>query len=473
MSGLRQLIHEVHRRSRCRPVPRALKLRLHGLPAVTLAPAALALTLALASTGAFAAVAAAQEKDDQERTRSESARRGGVASGVRYVFAGIGIDDYVNPPWQRLINARNDLERVQQTLTGHLGFHTEPGLILRDEDASYAGIKALVEDVLPEVLRGEDRLVLFYAGHGAMAPSRPIGDEEVRHVGYLVPRDATDHKSSWIRLAHFLDWVDDLPAQQILVVLDACHAGFALDPLKADTSTRPVEEMETLRGRRVLVSAKAFQLASDGPIGRRRAADGGERFPDNTLFTGWLTEGLRGATTGSDTATEPRLEHAEDTSVSSQELYHFVLERLQEGTGKQTPAFGPFESDRGGQLVFPLARSPGDVAYDRAIAALGGDPDAFLAAAEAAIPLLDNDDARRAYLRYRVADENDKLEAVLAALLELRGFADQGESIEPMTKNRVEQRLARTCKVLDSHPRCSAPRGRAAGVVAGPSGVDR
>jgi hypothetical protein len=472
MSGLKQLILEVHRRSRCRPAPRALPRRLHGLPAATLVPAAL--SLALAGTVLSAATVAAQEKDDQERTRSERVGGGGEAtSGVRYVFAGIGIDRYDNTPWQTLANATNDLDRVHQTLTEHLGFHTEPGLVLLDEDASYAGIKGLIEDVLPEVLRGEDRLVLFYAGHGAMAPSRPIGDEEVRHVGYLVPRDATDQKSSWIRLAHFLDWVDDLPAQQILVVLDACHAGFALDPLKPDTLARPVEELETLRARRVLVSAKAFQLASDGPIGRRRAADGGERFPDNTLFTGWLTEGLVSATTGESTDAETRLEHAEDTSVSSQELYHFVRERLQESTGKQTPAFGPFESDRGGQLVFPLGRSPEDAAYDRAIAAFGGDPDVFLAAAEEAIPLLGEDDARRAYLRYRVADEKDKVEAVLTALLELRGFADRGESIEPMTKNRVEQRLARTCKVLGSHPDCSVPTRREAEVEAGPRGMHR
>jgi hypothetical protein len=410
---------------------------------VPLLPVALA--LAIAATASSAPRAAAQEKAEQERTRSERVGAGvEAAPGVRYVFAGIGIDRYDHAPWQTLANAKKDLERVHQTLTEHLGFHTEPGLVLRDEDASYADIKGLIEDVLPEVLRGEDRLVLFYAGHGAMAPTRPIGDEEVRHVGYLVPRDATDQRSSWIRLAHFLDWVDDLPAQQILVVLDACHAGFALDPLKPDTLARPVEELETLRARRVLVSAKAFQLASDGPVGRRRAADGGERFPENTLFTGWLTEGLISATTGESTDAEIRLEHADDTGVSSQELYHFVLERLQESTGKQTPAFGPFESDRGGQLVFPLGRSPADAAYDRAIAAFGGDPDVFLAAAEEA-----------------------------TALLELRGFADRGDSIEPMTKNRVEQRLARTCKVLGSHPGCRAPANREAEDKAGPRGMDR
>lgn len=383
-------------------------------------------------------MAAAQETD--ERTRSgERGATDRPTSSVRYVFAGIGIDEYEDPAFENLGNAKNDLEAVQQTLTQHFGFHTESDLLIRDGGASEGDIKRLVRHVLPGMLRPEDRLVLFYAGHGAWT-EHTIGNEEIRYQGHIVPHDASGQSWSWIKLEDFLGWVDDLPAQQILVVLDACHAGFALpDDLKPreEEEDVPVEEMQTRRARRVLTSAKALEFASDG----------GDVFPSNSAFTGWLTEGLRREAAGD--ASEDGPNRDDDTVVSSWELFHFIREQLQESGAKHTPAFGSFSGgDTGGQIVFPLAISPEDAAYDRAVAALGGDQGAFMTAAEAAVELLGEDDARSAYLRFRMAQEQFKVESMVEALLELREFGDQALAGTPMSRDQVEQGLDRFCKVV-------------------------
>lgn len=389
----------------------------------------LPLVLALGVVAASAAPAAAQ---DAARSRERGQDR--PTSSVRYVFAGIGIDDYAEVTWPDLANANNDLDAVRQTLAQHFGFFSTDELILRNEDADETGIKRLVRGTLREVLRPEDRLVLFYAGHGAVATDT-VADREVVHTGHIVPHDASD-RWSWIQVNDFLGWVNNLPAEQILVILDACHSGFALpENLKErEDSTIPIEDLESQPARRVLVSAKAFQLA----------ADGGADFPNNSLFTGWLTEGLRLEAEGQGGANRD-----EDAAVSSWELFHFLRERLEEGGAKQTPVFGAFsDRDAGGQIVFPLGVDPGEAAYERAIAALGGDTDTFVKAAEDAMALLPQDDPRDAYLRWRVADEQYKLEEARDALLRLRALAAAGRSIDPLTPNQVEQRLDRLCKAV-------------------------
>lgn len=396
--------------------------------------------------------AAAQKPVDGEATRSGERGVSRPSSAVRYVFAGIGIDRYDDPAWPDLANAGNDLEAVRQTLTTQYGFYSTPELVVRDEGADESAVKKLVRGTLQRMLRPEDRLVLFYAGHGA-STTDTIGAEELRHTGHIVPHGATGESWSWIRLKDFLGWVDDLPAQQVLVVLDACMAGFALpDDLKPreEEETLPLEEVQTRRARRVLVSAKALQLA----------ADGGAEFPGNSLFTGWLTDGLRREAGGGGAAVGGANRDG-DTVVSSWELFHFVRERLQAGGAKQTPAFGAFSgADNGGQLVFPLAVAPEDAAYDRAIAALGGDVDAFVASAESAMALLPENDSRAAYLAYRLADEQGKQEATRDALLRLKEFADAGTEI-PMNRQLVDRHLDLFCKALGG---CTAKQAVAARV---------
>jgi hypothetical protein len=366
---------------------------------------------------------------DGSRSRERGQDR--PTSSIRYVFAGIGIDDYAEATWPDLANANHDLNAVRDLLTQRFGFFTTDDLVIRDGAADETGIKRLVRGTLREVLRPEDRLVLFYAGHGAVATDT-VADREVVHTGHIVPHDASD-RWSWIQVNDFLGWVNNLPAEQILVILDACHSGFALPAnlKEREDSTIAVEDLESQPGRRVLVSAKAFQLA----------ADGGGDFPNNSLFTGWLTEGLRLELDG-----EGGADRDGDGVVSTWELFHFLRERLQEGGAKQTPVFGTFsERDAGGQIVFPLGVDPADAAYERAMAALQESDQTFAAAAEAALELLPREGARSAHIRFELALRQDRPVEARDALLRLRALADAGRPI-PMNPQMLRWALNGICK---------------------------
>jgi uncharacterized caspase-like protein len=99
---------------------------------------------------------------------------------------------------------------------------------LLDDRATGEAMRSLVTDD-SKVLGPEDSLVLFYAGHGGTKTHR-LGDQVIK-TGYVIPVDAQDKVASWIEMEGWLRAVSLLPARHILVVLDACHSGIALDPV--------------------------------------------------------------------------------------------------------------------------------------------------------------------------------------------------------------------------------------------------
>src|SRR5262249_30084115 len=108
-------------------------------------------------------------------------------------------------------------------------------------------------------------LVLFFAGHGHTTQSM-LGEAKI-DAGYLVPADARiDRLGDLIDVDGFLNAVARLPARHILVILDSCNSGIALDGSATRTRGRPrfLRDLEGRRSRKVITSARANQLATDG-----------------------------------------------------------------------------------------------------------------------------------------------------------------------------------------------------------------
>ena len=104
----------------------------------------------------------------------------------------IGINKYktVEPPFLNLKGAVPDADRVQSYLQRHLGVPNSQIRNLRDSEATRAAIlheiNALITD--DRIQRG-DPIVIFYAGHGSMAPT-PEGWETGRPTSkLLLPHD--------------------------------------------------------------------------------------------------------------------------------------------------------------------------------------------------------------------------------------------------------------------------------------------
>ena len=326
----------------------------------------------------------------------------------RYVFAGIGIDDYETVDlWKTLDNAVNDVDRMRETLREGFDFETPDEWILRNEQATSNAIRQLIDD-LGRNLQPDDNLVFFYAGHGAERPTIFDG-EIVSRTGYIVPAGVKapveDAPSQYLEIDRLLADLAGLPPRHVLVIFDSCYSGLALD---GDFKTRgggtqQASDLLSRRSRRVLTSAQADQLA----------ADGGAEFPGNSLFTGWLTEGLRRAADGLDDG-RPSPDADDDGMITVTELFAFVSGRV--GTAsesRQTPDFGAFKFDNRGELVLTLETDPFEDAYRTAVEAFEeGKFDVFFTSTEEALRI-EGSGPRSSYLRYLAARIDDDLAAAL------------------------------------------------------------
>jgi TPR repeat protein len=284
---------------------------------------------------AAAAAMQAQDAGGAQRGFQPTADEPTVKSGHQYVVA-IGIDHYEN--WPILSTAVSDATGFAKLLTSKFGFEyaVEP---LTEKNATREAIISLIDDDLRNRLKPEDSLVIFFAGHGTTRSDK-IGDQ-TRSVGFIVPVDArasgtNEHWSDYLNVEELLRTISSLPAAHILVVLDSCHSGMALGS-KYSTSrddTRFQKDMLVKVSRKVIASAQGDQLAADsGPL------------PDHSLFTGLMIQGL----------TSGRADNFGEGFVTSSQLGAYAQHEVAVAAGsKQTPLFGSFDLDEGGELVIHM-----------------------------------------------------------------------------------------------------------------------
>ncbi len=256
-----------------------------------------------------------------------------VAAG-RYLLFVIGIDDYRH--WLKLHNAVSDAKGIEAMMARQFGFENAlPPLY--NEDATHENILRSF-DRLRHILRPEDNLLIFFAGHGHTRLDT-IG-EKVIESGYLIPVDGEGTGShnwyTYLHINHLLDRAALLPARQVTVILDACHSGFGLG--QAISGTRGIEDLSAALSskisRRVITSARHNQLALDsGPVA------------GHSLFTGALLQGLQEATADLNA----------DGAVTTSELGLYLQQAVSEGSGGlQTPDFGAFDLDDRGEMILEL-----------------------------------------------------------------------------------------------------------------------
>lgn len=254
-----------------------------------------------------------------------------VTSGKKLIVT-IGIDAYEQMP--RLSNAVNDARGISELFIGTLGF-TAPVAPLFDADATERNINRLIQNELPKVIAPNDAVVIFFAGHGVTRTSW-VGERKIE-TGFLVPVNAGhDQWSDYINMDHFLDNLSRLPARHVLVILDACHSGFALGQalLRYRDSSQYEHSLLRRDSRRIITSA----------MGDQRALDGGP-VPSHSLFTGSLIHGIQTMEADTDN----------NGLVTVSELSLYLQSQVSQYSGsQQTPDFGCFKLDNRGELVLRM-----------------------------------------------------------------------------------------------------------------------
>jgi hypothetical protein len=239
----------------------------------------------------------------------------------------IGINAYQH--WPQLEYAVNDARSVSQTLQAQ-GFEV---WYLENEQATRARITRLLWDELPLHVQREDRVLIFFSGHGE---TEQINDSQ--KMGYLIPVDADP---SFRSSAISMDWIRDvsakLQAKHILYVVDACYSGLGLHNTRSLPIAKsiPSDYYEYVKK---LTQKRTVQMITAGGQDETVVEENG-----SGLFTRYFLEALDGS-----------VEHlADDGFVTAGELGVYLQKAVSVSShNRQTPQYGFLES--GGDFVFVL-----------------------------------------------------------------------------------------------------------------------
>jgi len=164
----------------------------------------------------------------------------------------------------------------------------------------------------------EDVLVLHIACHG-------IKDDDGNLYFATTDTETNDLLTTAVSAEFVKQLMDRTPSRRIVLLLDCCYSGAFARGARGDPSVHVLERFRGNRiqhdgrGRAVLTASNAMEYAWEGDHVE------GEGFP--SVFTGAVIQGLE---TG-------EADRDGDGHISVDDLYNYVLEKVQEATPKQTP----------------------------------------------------------------------------------------------------------------------------------------
>jgi hypothetical protein len=245
----------------------------------------------------------------------------------------IGIDKYAN--WSPLAYAVSDAESIREHLRS-TGFNTISFLV--DEQATKTNIITALGDLLKVKAKANDRVVVFFAGHGYTE----ISSDGTRS-GFIVPADgASSDPSTFISLDRLGELARNIPAKHVFFLMDSCFSG-GLVRFRGEIGPAPRFTAE--------MSVKDVLAKTRFPVRQVLTCGGeGERVMEKSghgICTKVIADGLAG---------EADLNG--DGYVVANELSRFAAVRVQEiSGGLQNPQFGYLEQKSPvlGEMVLKFA----------------------------------------------------------------------------------------------------------------------
>lgn len=172
----------------------------------------------------------------------------------------IGIEKYRTVPTTEYATA--DAAKVREFVTA-LGIPERNIEFLADDRATLSDIRKVIETKLPNMVKANSRVIVYYAGHGAPGTTR--GES------YLVPYDGDPSflADTAYPLSRLYDRLSRLKAKEVLVILDSCFSGSGgrsviaknIRPLVMVKDTPPPSSNKMI----VLTSARGSQITTSLP----------------------------------------------------------------------------------------------------------------------------------------------------------------------------------------------------------------
>lgn len=190
----------------------------------------------------------------------------------------VGINDYqVNDPESNvpesgvrdLSGTHNDVDAMRTLLINRYGFKSDNVLVLKDAQATHAGILQAIRDKLIAPSSRDDVVVFYFSGHGSQMPDAMDAS-----------RDESDHWDETIvaydsRMPGIFDISDDelnhvfteLVARtpNLTVFLDSCHSGTGIRTVQPGTATvrRAARDTRSPPASNLAISARATEGTSE------------------------------------------------------------------------------------------------------------------------------------------------------------------------------------------------------------------
>lgn len=138
----------------------------------------------------------------------------------------IGIDQYLAADLNDLRGCGNDIELIKATLVGKFDVPPANVMLLKDEQATRAGILAAIQEHLITKAQAGDVVLLHYSGHGSRMPDSS-GDERDGWDETIVPHDSRQGAIFDINDDEINGLMRQLTAktQHVTFILDSCHSG--------------------------------------------------------------------------------------------------------------------------------------------------------------------------------------------------------------------------------------------------------
>ena len=231
----------------------------------------------------------------------------------------IGVANYVEVGSlpEAVLNDARDLSDIL-TSVQHCGYLQDNVKTLLDEQATLENILSGL-DWLATSSQPHDIATVYFSGHGALLSGPP------NVTSSLIPFDCspTSIATTSLTEADFSKALKKIPAQRLLVLIDACHAGAAGSLKVIDNnltlgfSEKSLEKLAQGSGRVLIASSRASEYSNVMPGAR------------NSVFTQALLEALRG--TGTDRG---------DGFVRVFDVFNYVAASVKNQMGgTQTPIF--------------------------------------------------------------------------------------------------------------------------------------
>lgn len=234
----------------------------------------------------------------------------------------IGINRYnIWPPLQYAVKDA----LATETKLREMGF--DEIITLLDKEATRARILTLLGTDLPKKVAFEDRVVIFFAGHGQ---TESLGDG--KEQGYIIPVDGdiTNYFTTAISMPQLRELSQRISAKHLLYVMDSCYSGqgftraFGIDPAIQGYLHK-------------ITSMRSVQMITAGGKGEQAA-----ELQGHGVFTQYFLRGLDG-----------EADRDNDGVVTTSELGAFLMPQVSRASDNlQTPQYGRLDGE--GEVIFVL-----------------------------------------------------------------------------------------------------------------------